>query len=76
MPAKIWLSVTASVDALEIETPTSHRRRRNAACKIHEHQRPPQIGSMLKCFSIGRKMGTEEMISRHSSGQPSTKMIA
>ena len=32
---------------------------------------------MLKCFSIGRKIGTKmTMISVHSSGQPSTKMIA
>ena len=32
---------------------------------------------MLKCFSIGRKIGTKMMmISVHSSGQPSTKMIA
>ena len=32
---------------------------------------------MLKCFSIGRKIGTKMMmISVHSSGQPSRKMIA
>ena len=32
---------------------------------------------MLKCFSSGRKIGTKmTMISVHSSGQPSTKMIA
>ncbi len=32
---------------------------------------------MLKCLSSGRKIGTKiTMISVHSSGQPSTKMIA
>ena len=32
---------------------------------------------MLKCFRSGRKIGTKiTMISVHSSGQPSTKMIA
>ena len=32
---------------------------------------------MPKCFSSGRKIGTKmTMISVHSSGQPSTKMIA
>src|SRR6476620_12202623 len=32
---------------------------------------------MLKCFSIGKKIGTKiTMISVHSSGHPSRKMIA
>src|ERR1700732_2794270 len=50
---------------------------RNAACKFTNTNVPQRIGAMLKCLSSGRKMGTKiTMISVHSSGQPSMKMIA
>src|SRR3954454_8200039 len=50
---------------------------RNAACRLTNTSVPHRIGSMLKCLSSGRKIGTKiTMISVHSSGQPSTKMIA
>src|SRR6266436_8563409 len=50
---------------------------RNAACKFTNTSVPHRIGSILKCLSIGKKIGTKMMIiSVHSSGQPSTKMIA
>src|SRR5216683_977818 len=50
---------------------------RNAACRFTNTSVPHRIGSMLKCFSSGRKMGTKmTMISVHSSGHPSRKMIA
>ncbi len=38
---------------------------------------PKKSGSTWKCASSGRKMGTKMMmISLHSSGQPSRKMIS
>src|SRR5262249_18529385 len=50
---------------------------RNAACKFTNTIVPQRIGSMSKCFRSGRKIGTKiTMISVHSSGQPSRKMIA
>jgi hypothetical protein len=50
---------------------------RKAVCRFSATSTPKRIGSMPKCSSIGRKMGTKMMmISVHSSGQPSTKMMA
>ncbi len=50
---------------------------KNAACRFTNTSTPHSMGSIWKCCSRGRKIGTKiTMISVHSSGQPSTKMIA
>src|SRR3954468_6291142 len=49
---------------------------RNAVCRFSATRRPKNSGSMLNLASSGMKIGMKiTMISVHSSGQPSRKMI-
>src|SRR5437868_258966 len=64
-------------DALQIEGGHATCGDRKAACRLTKTSTLLGIGSIPKCFSIGRKIGTKiTMISVHSSGQPRMKMIA
>src|SRR5918998_814902 len=50
---------------------------RNAVCRLSATRMPKKIGSMPKSSKSGRKIGTKMMmISVHSNGQPSRKMMA
>src|SRR3989442_15625171 len=49
---------------------------RNEVWILSATRSPKNSGSMLKVFNSGRKIGMKmTMISVHSSGQPSTKMV-
>src|SRR6185436_13593355 len=49
---------------------------RNAVCRLRATSKPKNSGSMLNFASSGMKIGMKiTMISVHSSGQPSRKMI-
>ena len=50
---------------------------KKAACRFTKTKVPQRMGSIPKCVSIGKKIGTKiTMISVHSSGQPRTKIKA
>src|SRR5262245_51799089 len=78
MPAKIWLSVTCFGDTpLRYKADIATGGDRKAAWRLTATMVPKRIGSIWKWLSRGMKIGQKmTMISVHSSGQPSRKMMS
>ena len=62
--------------ALEVERSHRHRRREERGLQVQRHQDAEEDRVDAEVWSSGRKIGTKMMmISVHSSGQPSRKMM-